>query len=165
MKKQIFPIIVILCILFLQNTKAFAMPNPWVDYGNNSACAAAKAGFSFPLQVKDANFRAMEDMIEVTFPLNRGRKVIVRKSHNPQAKTDIHGIADISGDYNIYPTDKYITLNNEVFFRVRGKKNKYYTVNFAAESGYYSFYSSKGLKLKDIKYLYKLLEKTECRKN
>ena len=72
------------------------------------------------------------------------------------------GFKDISGVYNIYPVNKIITLKNGVKFFVRGKKNKFYVANFAAESGYYSFYCEQGMNLKDINYFYNLLEEAQA---
>lgn len=139
-----------------------AMPNPWIDCGNDISCGAAKAGFNFPLQVENYTVRAMNDMMEITFPLSGGRKVTVRKSQLSDAPDDENGIKDISGDYNVYPVNRTITLENGVKFSVRGNENDYKVVNFAAESGYYSFMCEKGLHLADIEYLYNLLSEAEA---
>ena len=163
MKKLLISVFVLTCFVIVD--RVFALPNPWIECGDDISCGAKKAGFNFPLRVKNYSVRAMEDMIEITFPLDKKRTVTVRKSQRYGGGADEYGIKDISGDYNNYPVNKTITLDNGVVFNVRGKKNEYYVVKFAAETGYYSFVSDKGLKLKDIKYFYKLLEEAEAPRN
>jgi len=107
----------------------------------------------------------MKDMIEITFPLDKKRTVTVRKSEQYDGTADKNGIKDISGVYNNYPVNKSIRLKNGVIFNVRGDKKKYYVVNFAAETGYYSIYSKEGMNLKDINHFYKLLEEAEAPRN
>lgn len=155
-------LLIIVCTIFTTYNKVFALPNPWIECGDNISCGADKAGFNFPLRVEKYSVRAMEDMIEITFPLDRKRMITVRKSQLYKGQADKNGIKDISGDYNNYPVNKTIKINNGINFNVRGKKNKYYVVNFAAETGYYSFTCNKGLTVKDIKYFYKLLEEAEA---
>ena len=144
--------------------KAIAMPNPWVDCGKNLECGAQKAGFEFPLRVENYTVRAMKDMIEIRFALDEKRNVIVRKSETPKGEADENGIIDISGDYNHYPVNKTLTLENGVKFSVRGEEDNYKVVNFAAETGYYSIMCDKGLNLADIEHFYKLLEEAESPK-
>ena len=145
--------------------KVEAMPNPWIECGEELACGAAKAGFTFPLAVKNYTVRAMDDMLEIRFPLDENRNVIVRKSTMPAGEPDENGIIDISGDYNRYPVNKTITLDNGVKFSVRGEEDNYKVVNFAAETGYYSIMCDEGLHLKDIEYFYQLLEEAEAPHN
>lgn len=142
--------------------KAVALPNPWIECGEDLGCGAAKAGFNFPLRVADYTVRAMDDMLEIRFPLDDKRNVIVRKSVMPQGEADENGIIDISGDYNKYPVNQTVTLENGVKFSVRGEENKYKVVNFAAETGYYSIMCDEGLNFQDIEYFYKLLEAAEA---
>ena len=161
MKRTLYSILLLSCFIFCIN-KTSAIPNPWTDCGDDIYCAANIAGFNFPLRVKNYSARAMADMIEIRFPLDKKRSVTVRKAVNYDGKADEYGIKDISGDYNNYPVNKTIKIEQSIPFSVRGDKNKFYVVNFAAETGYYSFICKKGLKLKDIKYLYKLLEEAEA---
>lgn len=147
-------------IFFIQNTNS--MPNPWIDCNDDIYCASQKAGFNFPLRVQKYTVRAMQDMIEITFPLGIKRTITARKSQLYYGEADKNGIKDISGDYNIYPVNKSIKLKNGVIFNVRGNKNKFYVINFAAESGYYSFYSKDGMNIKDINRFYSLLEEAEA---
>ena len=161
MKKILYSILIMSCFAFAVNV-ASAMPNPWTECGDDISCAGDIAGFNFPLQVKNYSVRAMADMIEFTFPLDKNRTVTVRKSLHAEGIPEEDGIKDISGDYNVYPINKIILINAGIPFSVRGDKTKFYVVNFAAESGYYSIMCNKGLKIKDIKYFYKLLEKTEA---
>lgn len=164
MKKILYSILILSCFVFCIN-KTLAIPNPWTDCGDDIYCAANIAGFNFPLNVENYSVRAMSDMIEITFSLDRKRSVTVRKSKLYKGIADEYGIQDISGDYNKYSVNKIIKIENSVPFRVRGDKNKFYVVNFAAETGYYCFICKKGLRQKDIKYLYKLLEAAEAPRN
>ncbi len=153
MKKSIFFISFVLAVCF--NQAVNAIPNPWVDCETDFSCGAEKAGFSFPLKVKNYSVRAMEDLFEITFPLDKKRTVTVRKSLKYEG--------DNSGVYTEYPVNKSITLN-DVIFNVRGKKNKFYVVNFASESGYYSIYCKEGMKIGDINHLYKLIQNAETKR-
>ncbi len=143
---------------------ANAMPNPWVDCGTNMACGTKTAGFTFPLRIKNYTVRAMKDMLEIRFPLDSKRNVIVRKSTSFETGTDKNGFIDISGDYNNYPTNKIVTMKNGVEFSVRGNENDYKVVNFAAESGYYCIMCDEGLQLDDLEYFYNLLKEAESPK-
>lgn len=157
----IFAVITLLC---LNTGKASAIPNPWIDCGGDFSCGAKKAGFDFPITVKNPSVRAMDGLMEVTFPLDKKRSVTARKTLFYGSIATENGIQDVSGDYHDYPVNKSINVKDNVLFNVRGEKNKFYVANFAAESGYYSFSCDKGLKVKDIKYLYKLLKKAEAPK-
>lgn len=161
MKKILYFALIISFSIFSVH-KASALPNPWSECGNDISCAADVAGFNFPLQVQNCQIRAMKDMIEITFSNTWKRKVTIRKSVFYEGNSDEYGIKDISGDYNDYPINKIIWIEQSVPFRVRGDKNRFYIANFAAETGYYSIICEKGLKFKDIKYFYKLLEEAEA---
>lgn len=160
MKKAVF--IVFLGIVGLSAISAQTMPNPWIECGNDISCGALKAGFNFPLNVENYTVRAMEGMFEFRFPLDEKRYVIVRKSTTAEGEADENGIIDISGDYNHYPVNKTITLENGVKFAVRGDEDNYKVANFAAESGYYSIICTEGMNLQDIEHFYKLLEEAEA---
>lgn len=162
MKKAIFT--VCFAIFALNLSSAQAMPNPWIDCGKDMSCGAVKVGFDFPLKVENYTVRAMDDMFELRFPLDEKRNVIVRKSLTPEGTPDENGIIDISGDYNRYPINKTVTLENGVKFSVRGEEDNYKVINFAAETGYYSIMCDQGLKLTDIEHFYKLLEEAEAPK-
>lgn len=164
MNKKILNLILFLAaLMFFYN--ASAIPNPWTDCDQDTVCATKKAGFSFPLNVKNYTLRAMENMYEIRFPLDKERDVIVRKSVMPEGESDENGIIDISGDYNKYTINKTITLRGNIKFSVRGEKeDNYNVVNFAAETGYYSIMCDKGLNLKDIEYFYQILEEAEAPK-
>lgn len=142
--------------------KAEAMPNPWIECADDINCGAEKAGFNFPLKVENYTVRAMEGMLELRFPLDDGRKVIVRKAVEFEGEPDENGIIDISGDYNQYPVNKTITMENGVKFSVRGEENNYKLVNFAAETGYYSIMCEDGLNKADIEHFYELLAEAEA---
>lgn len=162
MKKLLFLIGILIFALFLCTTEnLYAIPNPWIDCGDDISCGAKKAGFNFPLRVENYSVRAMKNMIEITFPLDKKRTVTARKS---QQYDGFAGGSNISGDYNTYPVNKSIKLKNGVMFNVRGKKNKFYVATFAAESGYYSFSSAEGMKIKDLEHLYKIAEEAEAQR-
>ena len=162
MKKAIF--IIFLSVAGLGVISAQSMVNPWIDCGNDITCGAEKAGFDFPLKVENYTVRAMNGMLELRFPVSGNRNVILRKSLTAQGEADENKIIDISGDYNQYPVNKTITLDNGVKFAVRGEEDNYKVVNFAAETGYYSIICDEGLNLQDIEYFYKLMEEAEAPK-
>ena len=143
---------------------AAAMPNPWTECGKDMVCGAKKAGFDFPLNVENRTVRAMDGMFEIRFSLNDEQRVTARKSQIADGEPDENGIIDISGDYNVYPVNKTITLENDVKFAVRGEENRYKVVTFAAETGYYAFMCDDGLSLSDIKRLYELAADAEAPK-
>lgn len=160
MKKAVF--IVCFAVVASGAYMAHSMINPWIECGNDIACGAQKAGFNFPLKVENYTVRAMDGMLELRFPLKDGRKVIVRKAETFDGAADENGIIDISGDYNQYPVNKTVTLDNGVKFSVRGEENSYKVVNFAAETGYYSIMCDEGLNKADIEYFYDLLTEAEA---
>lgn len=162
MKKILYLLFVLSIGLFVNSINA--MPNPWVDCGKDTVCGAKKAGFELPIQLNDYSVRAMEGLYELRFPLDKKREVILRKSQTYEGISDANGIIDISGDYNNYPVNKTIYLKNGTAFNVRGKKDKFYVSNFADETGYYSFYCEQGLKIKDLKKLYKMVKSAESTK-
>lgn len=163
MKKVLYTtIFAVFSLLIFESYQADAIPNPWIDCDDDISCGAKKAGFNFPLQVKNYSVRAMVGLMQITFPLDKKRSVTVRKSEKYDGNEDRNGIKDISGDYNYYPVNKAIKLPNGVYFNVRGNKNKFYVANFAAETGYYSFSCDKGFKLQELNYFYKLLEEAEA---
>ena len=160
MKKAVFIVCFVLAVWGAHTAQS--MPNPWIDCGDDISCGALKAGFNFPLNVENYTVRAMEGMFEFRFQISGGRNVIVRKSTTAEGEADENGIIDISGDYNQYPVNKTIVLENGVKFAVRGEEDDYKVVNFAAESGYYGIVCREGLNLQDIEYFYKLLEEAEA---
>jgi len=156
--------IVCLALIALSSYSAQSMINPWIDCGKDIGCGAQKAGFNFPLKVKNYTVRAMKGMLELRFPLSDGRKVIIRKAQTHQGEADENGMIDISGDYNQYPVNRTIMLDNGVKFSVRGEEDSYKVVNFAAETGYYSIMCNDGLNKTDIEYFYDLLAEAEAPK-
>jgi hypothetical protein len=155
---------VFLGIVGLSAISAQSMPNLWIECGSDISCGALKAGFNFPLNVENYTVRAMKGMLEFRFPLDEKRNVIVRKSTTAEGEADENGIIDISGDYNQYPVNKTVTLDNGVKFSVRGEENSYKVVNFGAETGYYSIVCDEGLNKADIEYFYDLLAEAEAPK-
>ena len=156
MKKNYFYILIIITAFFVTNfyNTTSAVPNPWIDCNDDISCGAKKAGFNLPIRVKHYNVRAMKGLLEINFPLDKKRSVSLRKSETYEG--------NLSGVYENYPVNKTLSLNNGVMFNVRGKKNKFFVADFAAETGYYSFYSKQGMKTKDINYIYNLLAEAEA---
>lgn len=136
---------------------AMLLPNPWVECQDNLEKAKKVAGFEFPLLLSNYQVRAMKDMIEIIFPLDEYRSVIVRKSENVNGD-------DISGVYNNYPVNKEISLKNGVLMNIRGDNNKIYVMNMSASSGYYSAFCDKGMSLKEIEGIYKVISEAESPK-
>lgn len=139
--------------VFNFNQKTSAIPNPWIDCGENIYCGAKKAGFNLPVRVENYSVRAMENLLEINFPIDKKREVCLRKSQTYDG--------NLSGVYENYPVNKTITIKDNIPFNIRGDKKKIYVANFAAESGYYSFYSRQGMTMKDINYFYDLLAEAE----
>ncbi len=132
------------------------MQNPWIDCADDISCAAKKAGFNFPLRVNDYSVRAMDDMIQINFKLDKKRTVTIRKS------VKFYNSGDNSGVYKNYPILKDIALKNGVELSVRGNFRKFYVANFSAESGYYSIYCEKGMRIKDLESMYALIAEAEA---
>jgi hypothetical protein len=156
MKKNFFVTLFVILLIFLVSfsQKSFAIPNPWIECGDDISCGAKKAGFNLPLNIKNYSVRAMKGTLEIDFPLDKKREVSLRKS------LDYDG--NLSGVYEDYPVNKTISTKNGISFNIRGDKKKIYVANFAAETGYYSFYSKQGMTIKDINYFYDLLEEAEA---
>lgn len=155
MKKIILSFLIVL-VLFILNgcTKTIGMANPWEEFNMDLVAASKKAGFSFPLELKDFKTRAMKGMIEVEFPLDNERNLIIRKAET--STTD-----DISGVYNDYPVNREIMLYNAVPIKLRGDKDKIYVMNMSASNGYYSAYCEKGMNEKEVAFIYELIRQAE----
>ena len=153
-------LIILTTVLFCgcATSRMCGMPNPWIECGANLECAAKKAGFQFPLVLSNYQVRAMSDMIEITYPLDEFRNVIVRKS---LTETDN---LDISGDYNKYPISDEVVLKSGVIINVRRDNTKYYVAYFAAESGVYSINCQKGMSLNELQGVFDVIEAAEASK-
>ena len=144
--------------------KTSAMPNPWIDCGDDISFCAAKAGFNFPLRVENYSARAMKGMFEIRFPLKKlfsKNQITIRKVTSCKNEQK-GGFCDTSGVYNDYPIDKEVKIKNGVSFKVKGKNSKFYVALFGAETGYYSIYSENGFSKRDLEYFYKILEEAEA---
>lgn len=163
--KNIVLIIFVFSLFIIQqmtNQKALAGQEVWKICGDDISCGTQLVGFKFPLRVDNYSVRATEKILEISFPIDRKRNITVRKSHYGIDSEVNSEINDISGIDKIYPVEKNIQIDNVVNFCVKGDNNKFYVANFAAESGYYSFYCEQGLSIRDIKFLYNLLEEAEA---
>ncbi len=136
-------------------TASIGMANPWIDCGTDLNLAAQKAGFTFPLLLSDYTVRAMNDIIEVTYPLDKHRKVSVRKS-----ETESNG-GNISGDYNNYPITDEVLIKNCVPIKLKRDQNKIYVMYFGAESGYFSASCPQGMSLQEVEKIYEVIAAAE----
>ncbi len=139
-----------------KNRQYVQLANPWHDCQTDLNYAAKVAGFKFPLVLSNFNVRAMKDMIQIEYPIDKERTVTVRKSGSNKG--------DISGDYNIYPVNKPVTLKNGVKIDTRGDNKLIYVANFGAEQGYYSISCDKGLSVDEIYGIYKIIAAAEAPK-
>lgn len=152
------------CVLMLSactqspNTMV-GIPNPWTDCKNDTSCAKKVAGFDFPLKLSNLKVTAMKDMIEITYPLDEFRDVVVRKTTE-----DLYNKTDISGDYNNYPIKETLTLDNGVNFLVRRDEKLIYVAYFGASSGYYSINCTKGMTKKELQQIYNIIAEAETPK-
>ena len=135
------------------------MPNPWTDCRDNLECAGKIAGFEFPLTLSNLQVRAIKDMIEVTYPLDEFRDVVVRKTTE-----DLYNKIDISGDYNNNPIKDTLTLDNGVNMLVRRDNNLIYVAYLGASTGYYSINCSKGMTKKELQQVYSIIAEVEAPK-
>ncbi len=135
------------------------MPNPWTDCKDDLSCAKKIAKFSFPLVLSNYSVRATKDMIEITYPIDEYRNVVVRKTTE-----ELYKKIDISGDYNKYPIEETLTLENGVQFRVRRDDKLIYVAYFGASSGYYSINCLKGITKKELFQVYTVIAEAETPK-
>ena len=70
----------------------------------------------------------------------------------------------ISGDYNKYPIEETLTLENGVQFRVRRDDKLIYVAYFGASSGYYSINCLKGITKKELFQVYTVIAEAETPK-
>ncbi len=131
------------------------MDNPWIDCGTDLNLAAQKAGFTFPLSLSNYTVRAMNDMIEVTYPLDKHRKVSVRKS-----ETESNG-GNISGDYTNYPITDEVLIKSCVPIKLKRDQDKIYIMYFGAESGYFSARCPQGINLQEVEKIYETIAAAE----
>ena len=134
----------------------YNMPNPWTDCGEDTICAAKKAGFTFPVVLSNCQIRAMKGMIEVVYPLDEVRYVTVRKSDESLFP------GDNSGDYTKYENE-VLTLKNGVQINVRKNGDKIYVIYFGAESGIFSARCPQGMSEKEVEGIYNVIAETETK--
>lgn len=135
------------------------MPNPWTDCKDDLLCAERVAGFNFPLKLSNLKVSAMKDMIEVTYPLDEFRDVVIRKTTE-----DLYNKSDISGDYNNYPIKDTIILDNGVNMLVRRDNNLIYVAYLGASNGFYSINCAKGMTKKELQQVYNIIAEAETPK-
>ncbi len=160
--KKMYLSIVMSSILFLScgctyKAMPIGMPNPWSECSDSYSCAEKIAGFNMPLKLSNYSVRAMKGLVEVTYPLDDVRNIVVRKSVD-----ESNGI-DNSGDYNKYD-DSILTLPNGVQINVRKKDGKIIVMYFAAESGCYSARCEEGISEKEVEDIYNVIAEVEAAK-
>ncbi len=138
-------------------TNSTMLANPWVDCGHDDSCASNIAGFDFPIKVAGMKIRAMKDMIEIIYPLDNSKNVIIRKTTEEN-----YNNFDISGDYNRYPIKDTLRLDNGVEFIVRRDKNLIYVAYLGAESGFYSIRCDKGITAQELQDVYDVIANAEA---
>ena len=132
------------------------MSNPWCDCGINANEARNIAGFNFGLNPKEYEIRAMKNVFEVRFPLDKNRIVTVRKTET--------NCGDCSGDYNKYLVNKEYTLPNTVVVNIRGNEELVNVMYFCAESGCFSVQCNEGMSYDEIYQIFKMIEEVEAPK-
>ncbi len=142
-----------------ERLNSIGMLNPWVDCHNDLQCAQKIAKFSFPLVLSNFNVRAMKDMIEITYPIDEYRDVVVRKTTE-----ELYNKTDISGNYNKYPTEQTLIFENGVEFKVKRDEKLIYVAYFGASSGYYSISCLKGITEKELFQIYTVIAEAEAPK-
>lgn len=163
MKKMCFLFAMMCSIAFVtcgcaDKTMPIGMPNPWSECSDSYSCAEKIAGFNMPLKLSNYSVRAMKGMVEVTYPLDEYRNVVVRKSVD-----ESNGI-DNSGDYNKYD-DSILTLPNGVNINLRKKDGKIIVMYFAAESGCFSARCEEGMSEKEVENIYNVIAEVEAAKD
>lgn len=137
-------------------TNSTMLANPWVDCGHDNSCASNIAGFDFPIKGAGMKIRAMKDMIEIIYPMDDSKNVILRKTTEEN-----YNNFDISGDYNRYPIKDTLRLDNGVEFIVRRDKNLIYVAYLGAESGFYSISCVKGFTEAELQSIYNVIARVE----
>ena len=81
------------------------------------------------------------------------KNITIRKSKKFNDKWDI------SGDYNVYPINKEVSINYTKF-KIRGDNDtdKIYVVNFSQNKARYAIMCDKGLKLDEIWNIYEIIK-------
>ena len=158
--KKLFLISLIICssIIFsgCEAEKPVGVSNPWCDCGTNANEARNIAGFNFGLNPKGYEIRAMKNVFEVRFPLDKNRIVTVRKTET--------NCGDCSGDYNKYLVNKEYTLPNTVVVNIRGNEELVNVMYFCAESGCFSVQCNEGMSYDEIYQIFKMIEEVEAPK-
>lgn len=165
MKNFANKVIIIFCLItcvFLtsctQNVSdKVGIANPWTDCKDDLTYAGKITGFDFPLVLSNYKVRAMKDMIEITYPLDEMRDVVIRKTSGVLYKN-----IDISGNYNNYPINDTLILNNGVKLKVRRDKNLIYVAYIGADSGYYSINCLQGMTEKEVKQVFEVIAEVEA---
>lgn len=120
------------------------MVNPWVDCGQDLQCAERVAGFAFPIKLSNYSVRAMHQMIEVIFSLDKSRTAIIRKSQICDSKTDL------SEDYHHYEFRGVLIAPSGTHLQIRGDGNKIYVATFAVGASCYACSCQDGMTVDEL---------------
>lgn len=160
MKKIFYLICLFVTISFLtacNSTTKVNLNNPWTDCQMDLVKASKIAGFKFPLVLSNYQVRASKNIIEISYPLDEFRNVVIRKSIKPDTN-------DLSGNYNKYPINRDIYLPNGVPVHIRADEKKIYVTNMAASTGFYSISCTEGYTFAELESIYKVLANAEAPK-
>ncbi len=131
------------------------LPNPWTDCKENLSQASEIAGFSFPLSLTNYSVRAMKNIIEIRYPLNENRLLIIRKGRK------FFKDSDISGDYHQYPVTEKLSFKNNILITIRKDDKAIYVISFESDNHAYSVNSSNGMTTKEALDIYKVISEAE----
>jgi len=133
--------------------KFVGMANPWHDCEADFACAEKVSGLQFSMRLSNYWIRAMENMFEISYPLDEFRDVSVRKSFGLFE-------GDNSGVYTKYPINKTIHYDKNIPVKIRGTRNKVYVMNFSYRHFNYSAYCKEGMTKREAKGVYQNVMET-----
>ena len=122
----------------------------WVNCNTDFKCASEVAGFNFPLNLSNYSIRASKNAIEITYPLDEYRDVIIRKS--------------LKNYHNNYGINKLMILNESVLVAVAIKNDKIYAALLGAESGYFTIRCKNGMNNEELEGVYKIIAESEAPK-
>ncbi len=131
------------------------MPNPWINCQDSLTKAAEISGFSFPLLLSNYTVRAMKDLIEIRYPLDETRYLLVRKGK----KTFAH--EDISGNYHYYPKTEKTVLDNQMTMTLRRDGQSVYVMLLTTDMYLYSVNCQKGMTLEEVRTIYQVIAEAE----
>lgn len=159
-------LLIVICLIFClfvtvgcsrQTETEQTISSNLTDCRDDMACAEKISSIKFPLILSNFKVMAMPDLIEITYPLDEFRDVMVRKT-----TLNENNKLDIDRNYSMYPQAETLRLENGVKVKVRQDKNLIYVAYLTADSGYYSIYCPKGMDKKEIWQIYNVMAEVEA---